>query len=471
MAKTTISDPIDLPCGVKLHNRLAKAPLTEGLADEYGRATQELCTLYQRWREESKMGLLVTGNVQIDRRYLERPGNVCIDGPQDEKSMQLLKDWAKACQSSTTTCWVQLNHPGRQANADVAVASPAPSALPVQNKAVPVAPPYEMSLEQLKRYQTKYAEAARVCKEAGFGGVQLHSAHGYLMSAFLNPSANQRTDDYGGSLENRARFLLETVALVREAVGPGYPIGVKLNSSDFQKVGFTHEDSVRVAQWLDEAGIDLLDISGGNYENFDIFGGENTVVNMANKKESTIQREAYFLKYAKDISQVMKKTPLMVTGGFRSRSVMEEALNGQCEMIGIGRPILSDPSSTGQMLDGKLDKLPQWEHDYELPWYVSKTLDAVATQYIKGMVRMAMTNMGYFDAMIRMGEGQDPDESANMFLRLIAIGMREANMAKALKGLPQDDPTLRQNVKSKVSAAAMAGVSLVAVAVALKINR
>ena len=205
---------------------------------------------------------------------MERPGNVCIDGEQSEKALEALRRFANAALSKKGVhCWTQISHGGRQSSALVATKCPAPSAIRC-NTNIPLPEPYEMTIEEIEEAVGKYAYAAKVSKEVGFTGVQLHSAHGYLLSSFMNPLANQRSDRYGGSLENRARFLLECIRAVRQEVGPSFPVAVKLNSSDFQKKGFTHEEAVKVAKWLDEACLDLLEISGGNYENGAILLGE-----------------------------------------------------------------------------------------------------------------------------------------------------------------------------------------------------
>lgn len=456
-----LDDPLTLPCGAVLYNRLCKAPMTEGLADEYGRATDRHVTLYKLWAEESHCGLLITGNVQIDRRYVERPGNVCIDGPQDDVQLERLRAYAKAGTTTTTTsrtnngsqeprrqhCWVQLSHPGRQANLDVAVQSPSPSSIKIQNRLPPTPQPFAMTVDEIRTTQDKFAHAASICQQVGFTGVQLHSAHGYLMSSFLNPRANVRTDMYGGTLENRARFLLETVAKVRATVGPHFPIGVKLNSSDFQKAGFTHDESVQVASWLDDAGIDLLDISGGNYENLATLGEFDDVVASPTKtktttaRESTIRREAYFLIYADAIAKVMKKTPLMVTGGFRSRHVMEDALaGGACKVIGIGRPLCVSPSCTARLLDGTAPVLPMTEEEWDLPWYMFP----MKFTSMGKLVKVGGWMMSHYENLIRMGDGLQPNENPNLMAATIRMARRERKAAEMLQGLPTDDPTLRR---------------------------
>ena len=190
-----------------------------------------------------------------------------MDGNQTKKALKELRRFAQAATSEPGVhCWVQISNAGRQSHIQVSKKCPAPSA--IRSKAViPLPEPYEMSISEIEEAVRKFAHVAKVSKEVGFTGVQLHSAHGYLLSSFLNPLANQRKDRYGGSLENRARFLLECIEAVREEVGPEFPVAVKINSSDFQKGGFSHEEAIQVARWLDEVGLDLLEISGGNYEN------------------------------------------------------------------------------------------------------------------------------------------------------------------------------------------------------------
>ena len=192
-----------------------------------------------------------------------------------------------------------------------------------------------MSLEQIADVEKRFITTAMLCKQAGFTGVQIHAAHGYLLSQFLSPSTNMRQDEYGGCIENRSRLLLDIVKGVREEVGSGYPIAVKLNSADFQHGGFNEEDCMRVIEKLEELEIDLLEISGGTYENL-------TFLTKRYERESTQKREAYFMDFARKV-RIKTKLPLMITGGFRSRSFCEEVLsNKELEMIGFARPFLSD---------------------------------------------------------------------------------------------------------------------------------
>jgi len=434
-----ISDPITLPIsGLTIKNRLCKSAMTEGLCDEYARATKKHVTLYSAWAKGG-CGLLVTGNVQIDRRYLERPGNVCIDGPQDEKQMQALRNYAKAAQKNGTKCFVQISHPGRQANIMVAKQSPAPSAIPIKGL-MPVAEPFEMSNAVVKETIQKYVDAALVCKEAGFDGVQLHSAHGYLLSTFLNPLANIRSDEYGGPLENRAKPLLDTIRAVRQAVGEDFAVGVKINSSDFQKGGFTHHDAIVVAEWLDNERLDFIELSGGNYES-------PAMVGELGKKKSTVEREAYFLKYARDIKQAVSKTPLMVTGGFRSRDVMENALtNDGIGMIGLGRPLCLKTDCVNDLLEGRIDTLKSPETYWVFPWYLKWM------KLLLGSLAKIGTDMGsmYWNLYLA-GDGKPMLDQPNVLLSMMRTNIKDYQVGTSLKGLPLDDPTLQQNQpKSKI---------------------
>ena len=261
----SLSDPLKLPCGAVLKNRFAKAAMTEGLADAHNRATGRHVTLYRRWAEGGA-GLLLTGNVMVDRRYLERAGNVAIDGPQSEDARRALNAWADAATEAGAAIWMQISHAGRQTPKMIAKQPVAPSAVGVDLPGGQFGAPRALGEPEIEDVIARFAHVASTAKAAGFTGVQVHAAHGYLISEFLNPLVNRRDDKWGGSLENRARLLLRSVDAVRAKVGSGFPVSVKLNSSDFQKGGFSFEECLEVIERLNGAGIDLLEISGGNYE-------------------------------------------------------------------------------------------------------------------------------------------------------------------------------------------------------------
>ncbi len=357
-----LHSPLPLPCGATLKNRFAKAAMTEGLADPCGIPGEDLNNLYGLW-SDGGAALLLSGNIMVDSDHLERPGNIVIDSELNRELTDGLLALAKHATRNDNHFWAQLSHSGRQTPKNVNPSPKAPSAVKVNLPGGQFGMPMAMSDDEISDIITKFANAARTVKDAGFTGVQIHAAHGYLLSSFLSPLINLRDDKYGGSLENRARFLREVVAAVRSVVGKTFPVAVKLNSADFQRGGFQFEDSLQVAQWLANDGIDLLEISGGNYEQPKLLGlaglEEEEPQNVA---ESTGQREAYFVDFAKAM-QAQVTIPLMVTGGFRTAAAMDFAVDsGAADVIGIGRPMCTMSDAPEKLLNG-LEKLPSPEKE------------------------------------------------------------------------------------------------------------
>ena len=357
----TIADPLTLPCGVTIPNRLAKGAMTEGLASPAGLPTPGLNRLYALW-SAGGAGLLLTGNVQIDGDHLERPGNVVIDREPSAEMMTALAAWADAGTQGGNQLWMQISHAGRQTQKPVNPTPKAPSAIGLDLPGGRFGKPVALTEAEIVDLIARFATAARAAQSAGFTGVQVHGAHGYLLSQFLSPRANHRTDRWGGALENRARFLLDAVRAVRAAVGSGFPVSVKLNSADFQRGGFAFQDSIAVAGWLRDEGVDLLEISGGSYE-------QPAMMDMAGLEAperpavpaSTAAREAYFVDFAKAMKAQVPDLPLMVTGGFRTRAAMEHALTtGAADLIGLGRPLCVLPDAPRALLDDGTD-LPRHE--------------------------------------------------------------------------------------------------------------
>lgn len=334
--------------------------------------------------------MCVTGNVMVDSRHLGEPHNVVIE--KSNPNLAAFKNWASAKSGSPMKIWMQLNHPGKQIPKFLSDEPVAPSAIalsPPLNKLF--AKPRALTSAEIKEIIARFAYAASVARECGFDGVQVHGAHGYLVSQFLSPVHNQRQDEWGGSLENRMRFAVEIYRAIRMAVGADFPVSFKINSADFQKGGFTREDSLTVAQTLSGLGLDLLELSGGSYER---------PVMIGTMPHSTITREAYFLDYAKNIRSVVA-CPLMVTGGFRTRDFMETALaNGELDLVGMARPLALNPDFSKQLLVGG----------------VAKT----------GM-RTVKTGIGFLDRILpleiiwysqqlrRMGNKREPDPKANVY--------------------------------------------------------
>ena len=367
--KPGLATPLTLPCGAVVPNRLVKAAMTEGLATMDGVPTPQLERLYGLW-SDGGAGVLISGNVQIDRQHLEQPGNVIIDGEPSDELHRALQAWTRAATRGGNHFWAQISHAGRQTPKTVNPAPKAPSAVPLALPGGQFGDPVELSELEIHDIIRRFGIAAGACKAAGFTGVQIHSAHGYLLSEFLSPNANRRNDRYGGELRNRARVLLNVLKTVREAVGPEFPVAVKLNSADFQKGGFAFEESLQVAQWLEEGGIDLIEISGGTYEQPKLVGIEGfEPEEPQNVKASTRMREAYFVDFAIAMRERVS-VPLMATGGFRRRDVIEEAIrSGAADLVGLGRPMCVDTDAPRQRLSGvesleryedRLRGLPSW---------------------------------------------------------------------------------------------------------------
>lgn len=341
-----LSESLTLDCGVVLKNRLAKSAMSENMASAQHISNELFERAYETWAKGGT-GLLITGNVMVDSRHLGEPNNVVIE--KGHEGLDQLKAWAKAGTSDGTHLWIQLNHPGKQSPKFINKEPVAPSAIPFRSALSKVFyTPRALLESEIEEIIARFAYAAKVARDAGFTGVQIHGAHGYLVSQFLSPLHNQRMDQWGGSLENRMRFVLQIYHAIRDEVGVHFPISIKLNSADFQRGGFSEEDSIVVAQKLSEAGIDLIEISGGTYE-----APKMTGVQKMGTKPSTLQREAYFLDYCERVRSKVR-CPIMLTGGFRTAVGMEQALRSQaCDLIGLARSLAINPNFSQQLLSGK----------------------------------------------------------------------------------------------------------------------
>ena len=342
MSSINITDALTLPCGAVIKNRIGKSAMSENMGSQGFLSNHSFQTLYQRWADGGT-GLLITGNVMVDQRALGEAHNVVIEKGINDPSLKL---WAEAGKRNDTHVWVQLNHPGKQSPKFLSTLPVAPSAIPLKKPLNRVFnTPRELSETEIVDIIARFAFAAKVCKENGFTGVQIHGAHGYLVSQFLSPTHNQRTDKWGGSIENRMRFVSEIYEAIRAAVGPHFPVSIKLNSADFQKGGFSKADSMAVVKHLSRLGMDLIEISGGTYE--------TPVMTGTHVKESTKAREAYFLDYCEEVRKTVT-SPLMLTGGFRSSKGMNDALAaGVCDMVGIARSLALNPDFSNELLSGK----------------------------------------------------------------------------------------------------------------------
>lgn len=332
--------PFTLPNGTVIKNRIAKAAMEENLADENNLPSTELFNLYRAWAQGGS-GLIISGNVMIDNRAMTGPGGVVLDS---EKQLEKFAHWAKIGKSNGAQFWLQINHPGRQMPASLGQKTLAPSAIEMDlgklSKHFGV--PYEMTEADIHDVLSRFVQTANLAQQAGFDGVEIHAAHGYLLSQFLSPKTNQRQDKWGGDLANRARLLIEVVKQVRANVGPSFAVAVKLNSADFQRGGFTTEDAKQVVKWLNNLNVDLVELSGGSYEAPAMQG--------QSRDGQTLAREAYFLEFAKQI-KLVAKMPMMVTGGIKRKQVADHVLESNIDLVGIVTALALDP------------KLPnKWQH-------------------------------------------------------------------------------------------------------------
>jgi len=388
-----LSSPLTLKNGTTISNRIAKSATSEILGTMKGAPTPTLINLYKRWAQGGP-GLLITGNIMVDGKALGEPNNVVVE---DKTHFELLQMWAQAAAGKNTQIWAQINHPGRQAIGLINRKVVAPSAvgLKLGPMSSMFAKPKALEEEEISDIIERYANTAAILKAAGFPGVQIHGAHGYLVSQFLSPRVNIRADKWGGSLENRARFVLEIYRKMRTKLGADYPISIKINSADFQRGGFTEEESVQVIKMLSDEGIDLIEISGGTYE----------APAMMSPKQSTREREAYFLNYTEK-ARVVSDTPLMVTGGFRTAAVMERALaEGALDMIGAARPFILYPNFPKEMMSGEMETM-----DLTVPKTGIKTID-----------ERGLLELGWYEQQIRrIGEGKEPKLTLSPFNALTA---------------------------------------------------
>ncbi|MGY0390536.1 NADH:flavin oxidoreductase/NADH oxidase family protein [Nocardioides sp. WG-D5] len=342
-----LAQPLELPNGFVIPNRLAKAALSEGLGRRDFTPGSRIKNLYRRWAS-SGVGLSITGNVMVDRTAIGEPGNVVVE---DDRHADDLAEWAQIAKAGGSKVWVQINHPGRQTPRTLTAHPVAPSAVAVPGTGGLFAEPRALTAAEIEDLIRRFARTARIVTGAGFDGVQIHGAHGYLISQFLSPLSNQRTDAWGGTPEKRRRFVLEVLRAIRAEVGADIPVAIKLNSADFQKGGFGEEESLEVVHALAEEGLDLLEISGGTYTSAAMLGVDPSL------KASTRRREAYFLAYAERVRAELPTLPLMLTGGFRTAGGMVDAVeSGAVDLVGLGRPLTVQPDFPAELLAGRADE-------------------------------------------------------------------------------------------------------------------
>ncbi|MFH8698830.1 NADH:flavin oxidoreductase/NADH oxidase family protein [Streptomyces chartreusis] len=341
--------PLHLRSGQILGNRIVKAAMEGGMAGAGQVPDERLRVLYRRWGAGGS-GLLITGNVMVHAQALTVPGGLVLD---DAVPLEPYAAWAEAGKAGGAAMWMQINHPGRQVLAGMPGVVWGPSAVAVDlgRRSKLFGRPVAMTCEQIAATVARFGTTAALAERAGFDGVQIHAAHGYLLSQFLSPLVNRRADSWGGSLENRARMLLDVVREVRAAVAPSFAVAVKLNSADFQRGGFDVDDARRVITMLEPHGVDLVELSGGSYESPAMSGHATDT--------RTRAREAYFLELATQLVTA-SPLPLMLTGGITRRHTAEDVLAGGVALIGMGTALAAAPDLPHRWREGReADKQPR----------------------------------------------------------------------------------------------------------------
>ena len=418
--------PLTLPCGVVVPNRIAKAAMEENQAEAGQVPGAVLNTLYRAWADGGA-GLIITGNVMVDPRAMTGPGGVVLERATLEEpgARERFEAWAEAGTSGEGALIMQISHPGRQvyATQGTDVVSPSATKVEVPGFAKMFREARALTTDEIREQIRRFAETAQAAEAVGFDGVQVHAAHGYLLAQFLSPLTNLRDDEWGGSLENRARFLLEIVRAVRDRVRPTSCVGVKLNSADFQRGGFAEADAAQVVEWLGAEGVDFVELSGGSYESAAMMGqtqdgrmdgrmegGKDA------RSESTAQREAYFLDFVPEIAKAAIM-PVMVTGGITKRATAEHVV-GQpdIDMVGIARALAFRPDLPSLWRAGKSLEVPVARASWK-------------NKGLAGLAGMAMTKAN----LDRLGHGEAPKARPGPMRSLVADQLQRARSTKRYK--------------------------------------
>jgi len=416
---SSLFTPLTLPNGVSVQNRLCKAAMEENMAEIGQIPSDALINLYTAWSNEAAAsdagpGIMLSGNVMIDPRAMTGPGGVVLQAGtlDDPKLKDQFARWAKAGQAGGSKFVMQLSHPGRQVFAQMGVE-------PVSASATKVTLPgaadkmftsaRALTEDEIRGQIRRFAESAFAAQAAGFDGVEVHAAHGYLVAQFLSPLTNHREDAWGGPLENRARFLLEIIRAIRDRVDANFIVGVKLNSADFQRGGFDIADSEQVVDWLNGEAVDFVEISGGSYESSAMMGNSED----GRVESSTEKRELYFFDFAKRISKIANM-PLMVTGGVTKRATAEMALNeAGVAMVGLGRAFAYNPSLIADWRDGEALEIKINRANWKNKAYA-------------GLAGMAMTKQQLY----RLGDGLSIKAKQNPLFALIGQQVKTGRLTK-----------------------------------------
>lgn len=369
--RPSIHDAFRLPCGVLLKNRIAKSAMSDSLGDGQGNPTVAQTNLYRGWAEGG-VALSIIGEVQGNPTAAEKPGNLVLT-PQSE--LDRFRELSSAGAVNGAQLWLQLGHAGAMAFPPISIPK-GPSALDLPGLRCEA-----LGAGEIAELPAEFARTAELAQRLGFGGVQVHAAHGFLLSQFLSPLFNKRSDAYGGSIKNRMRLTLEVIEAVRRAVGPDFPIGIKLNATDQLEGGLNQNEALAVVKALDETTIDLIDVSGGTY-----FPGAPSASDGAGKGP-------YFLDFAERARSLTTK-PIMLTGGFKTHDQVDDALARGIDAVGLARALVLQPGLPNAWLSGDLMS-PQFPRFQDPPeggvtaWYTMRL-----TEFAEGRSHSGPEHLG-----------------------------------------------------------------------------
>ena len=394
--------PFVLPSGKTVKNRLVKAAMEENLAENHQVPGQMLFNLYDAWARGG-VGMILTGNVMVDHLAMTGPGGVALEKDTDLAPFETLA--SKARQNDTLVV-MQINHPGRQVFKKMGGKVLSPSNIPLNmgKHSAMFGQPKAMTNEEIQDLIARFTTTATQAQKAGFDGIQVHAAHGYLIAQFLSPLTNKRDDEWGGDINSRAKLLLDIVKGIRLACGDEFIVSVKLNSADFQRGGFDIDDAAQVIALLGELKVDFVELSGGSYEAPAMQG--------RTADGRTLAREAYFLEFAEKIARDAKM-PIMTTGGVRRLRVANKVIDSGVELVGMASALASVPDlpNVWQVQPDVVGHIPvvNWK---------DKTLSGLATM---SLVKQDLR---------RLGRGKSPKLNASPLLALIKDQLRSAKLTK-----------------------------------------
>ena len=391
-----------LPSGLVLKNRIAKAAMEENLAQEDQTPSQALKNVYSAWAKGGT-GLIITGNVMVDHLAMTGPGGLVLEQSTD---ITAFAELARLSKQNNCKVVMQINHPGRQVFKKMGgkALSASSVALNMGKHSHLFGVPKAMTQTDIDDVITRFTQTALQAEKAGFNGVQIHAAHGYLLAQFLSPLTNKRDDKWGGSLQNRARLLLEITRSIKAVCSPTFSVSVKLNSADFQRGGFEPSDAQVVVDLLNELNVDFVELSGGSYEAPAMQGKTGD--------ERTLAREAYFLEFAKAISH-RSSIPIMTTGGISRLSIANNVIESGVALVGIATALAYQPNLPNKWQNEPLQLavLPS------VTWQ-DKTLAGLATMaLVKRQIR-------------RVGQGKPIKINASPIFTLISDQLRSVKLTK-----------------------------------------